>query len=601
MTPITGDGWRPPETHDRGARGRNVPGTPLYIPRLSRPAPRTGADGRGAARADRKVRGRCLASGASRPRNPFMTRSLRRSAARAGVATATFAALAAALPAGAQAPAACAIDQNKPATLGKAFFTVQRVQANADTAAKFKALREAALSVANDANAAKQNPAGTALTLGQIQALLASDVGLVLNGTRGGAGLPGDAAAKVDVLAELDGHLKTVEAVSPACAGTAAQLRQMAWVGPMNAALQAFNGNKADEAEALAKRAAFIYQESPLPFFVLGNIAQTKNDMPTAEGHWTTIARVAEKDTAQQSQELRANALFNLAAVAASRADAATGDAQKQAAAQAAERGRAFLAAYPSHPDAARMQGTMARMLGYTGDKAALKSTYADMLANPQKYTDLQLTQGGVTASQAANEADATTLFSAALQQNPYQRDALNNLAATHMNAKRWEAMLPPARKLVEIDPGNPDAYLFVALAYQGMANATKVPATKKAYNDSIVTYSQKMEKLPYKVTYNEFTRGENRTVVGWAFEVPKAQAAAARPAARGAAAAAKPAAAAGGAKSYTMKVEFLDKTGAVVDTQTTTVGPVAPGESKAVKVESGKAAAAVRYTIAAA
>jgi hypothetical protein len=49
------------------------------------------------------------------------------------------------------------------------------------------------------------------------------------------------------------------------------------------------------------------------------------------------------------------------------------------------------------------------------------------------------------------------------------------------------------------------------------------------------------------------------------------------------------------------MKVEFLDKSGAVIDTQTTSVGPLAPGESKPVKVQTAKAAAAVRYTIASA
>jgi tetratricopeptide (TPR) repeat protein len=535
-----------------------------------------------------------------------MTRSLRRALLAAAVLPAAAAAQqpAAAGAAAGAAPATCAIDQNKPASLAKALFAVQRVQAVTDTAARHKALREAVAGVYADAGAAKSNPTGTALTLAQLQALLAQDVGLVQNATRGAIGLSGDASAKVDLLAQLDSNAKIAEAVSPACAETVGQLRQLAWLNPMNSALQAFNANKVDEAGALAERAAFIYQGSPLPWYILSNVAQQKNDLKTAEQHWTRIVAVADKDTAQQSREIRASAMFNLAATASQAADAAKGDAQKQAATTAAERARAFLAAYPQHGDAGRMQGTLARMLTLTGDKAGIKSAYAPMLAEPAKYSDLALTQAGVTASQAGNDDDAAKLFAAALEQNPYQRDALNNLAATYMKSKRFEPMLAPARRLVEVDPGNPDAYLLTAVAYQGIANSAKAPAQKKALTDSLVKYNDLSNKLPYKVSYTEFTRGDASTVVGYTVEhVKGGAAAAAKPAARGAAARPAARATAGGnaPRSFTMKVEFLDKSGAVIDTQTTSVGPLAPGESKPVKVQTAKAAAAVRYTIASA
>ena len=533
-----------------------------------------------------------------------MSRSFRRAAGLVVVAGAGVAA-----PAGAQqqaatpAPATCTIDQNKPGSLGKALFTVQRVQNLPDTTAKMKALREAAAAIYADGGAAKSNPNGTALSLAQIQALLAQDLALVQNGTRGAMGLPGDATAKADLLAQLDSNVRIIEQVSPACAEVATQLRQLAWMGPMNAALAAFNGAKADEAGVYAERAAFIYPNSPLPHYILSGVAQQKGDMAAAERHWTTLVQVAEKDTAQQSRDLRASAMYNLAATAAERAQSAQGDAQKQAAGVAVERGRAYLAAYPAHQDAARMQGLLASMLTITGDKAGLKATYAPMLAEPAKYGDLALTQAGVTASQAGNQEDAATLFAAALAQNPLQRDALNNLASTNMALKKFDAMLAPAKRLTEVDPGNPDAFLMTAIAYQGMAQAAKTPALKKTYTDSLIKYNELSTSMPYKVTYSEFSRGAEKTVVAYAVEHVKpqaAQGAAARPAARGAAA--RPAARAGAAapKSFTMKVEFLDKGGAVVDTQSATVGPLAPGESKPVRVETPKPAVAVRYTIAA-
>ena len=536
-----------------------------------------------------------------------MTRSLRRAALAAAVlpAAALLPRLAAAqqqAAQGAAAPAAtCTIDQNKPGSLGKALFAVQRVQAVTDTAAKHKALRDAAAGIYGDANAAKSNPAGTALTLAQLQALFAQDLGMVQGTTRGGLGLSGDASARVDLLAQLDSNVKIVEAVSPACAEVGGQLRQLAWVAPMNAALQALNANKADEASRLAERAAFIYQGSPLPWYIMSNAAQAKGDLQTAERHWTRIVQVAATDTAQQSRDIRASAMFNLAATAAQAAQSATGAAQKTQAGVAAERARAFLAAYPQHADATRMQATLASVLALTGDKAGIRESYAPLLAEPAKYGDLALTQAGVTASQAGNTDDAAKLFAAALEQNPYQRDALNNLAATYMTAKRFEPMLAPARRLMQVDPGNPDAYLLTAVAYQGLANAAKAPAQKKALTDSLLKYNDLSTKLPYKVTYTEFSRGEERTVVGYTVaHVKSAGGAAARTTGGAARPAARPAAG-GSPRSFTMKVEFLDKSGAVVDTQTTTVGPLAPGESKPVKVETAKSAAAVRYTIAAA
>jgi hypothetical protein len=136
---------------------------------------------------------------------------------------------------------------------------------------------------------------------------------MVQGTTRGGLGLSGDASARVDLLAQLDSNVKIVEAVSPACAEVGGQLRQLAWVAPMNAALQALNANKADDAARLAERAAFIYQGSPLPWYIMSNAAQAKGDMKGAEQHWTRIVQVAANDTAQQSRDIRASAMFNLA------------------------------------------------------------------------------------------------------------------------------------------------------------------------------------------------------------------------------------------------------------------------------------------------
>ena len=495
--------------------------------------------------------------------------------------------------AGAPAAAACDVDQNKPSSLGLAVLTISRVQSSQDTAAKYKAVREAVKRVSEDGNAVKQNPTGTAFTLGQAYATLAQDVRLANAATRADVGLGGAATERVDLLRMVDSTLTVVEQAKPGCAQQVDQLRQFAWLGTTNAALAALNAQQPDSAAKLAERALVVYKKNALPYYVLGTVAQQKGDAARAAQYWPQVVANTQGDTTAQARELRAAAQFNLAAGLVAQVDAATGDAQKAKAREAADAARAFLTANPSHPDAGRMQSQLARLLTLAGDKAGVTAVYTEMLRDPAKYDDLALTNAGVIASQAQAHADAAKLFEAALAKNAYQRDALNNLTATHLQLKQYDAMIPVARRLVAVDPANPDNQLFLALAYQGLMNAAKAPAQKKAYTDSLVKYNRASQTMPVKVTFNEFTRGESRAVLGINVE-------AVRPSTTTSGGARRTAASGGAAKSYAFTVEFLDKSGAVVDTQQVSVGPVAPGQSKATKVESAKAGVvAFRYRMA--
>jgi tetratricopeptide (TPR) repeat protein len=526
-----------------------------------------------------------------------MTRNPRRLS---GALSAVVAA-AAALPAAAQQPAAgqpaaatCDVDQNKPSSLGIAVLGITRVQALTDTAAKNKALREAVKRVSEDANAAKQNPLGTSYTLAQAFALLAQDVRLANAATRADVGFSSNPTAPVDLLKLVDSTLTVVEQAKPGCQQQTNQLREFAWLGTTNAALAALNAQQPDSAAKLAERALVVYKRNALPYYVLATTAQQKGDAARAAQYWPRVIETTANDTSAQSRELRAAAQFNVAAGLAAQVDAAQGEAKAAKAREAAGAARAFLQANPSHPDAPRMQAQLARLLSAAGDKAGVSAVYAEMLRDPAKYDDLALTNAGVIASQASAHEDAAKLFDAALGKNPFQRDALNNLTATYLQLKRYDAMLPVARRLVAVDPANPDNQLFIALAYQGMMNASKAPAAKKAFADSLVKYNGLSTAMPVKVTFNEFTRGESRSVLGMNVEAVKPQA--------GAAGAARRAAAASGApKAYAFTVEFLDKGGAVVDTQQVSVGPVAPGQSKTARVESAKpGVVAFRYRMAA-
>jgi tetratricopeptide (TPR) repeat protein len=467
-----------------------------------------------------------------------MTRSLRRAAPLLGALAPAL--LAVVTPARAQqAAAACEIDQNKPGSLAQAVFTITRTQAATDTAARNKGMRDVISKVSADAKAAKDNPTGTAYTLAQAYALLAQDVNLANKATRADVGLAG--AGDVDLLRLVDSTAKVVEAAKPGCAENTLQLRQIAWRGVINASLQQLNEQKLDSAKFYAERAQILIPESPFSSHVLGSVALTNKDFKGAEGHFNTVIRLAGSDTTMK--ELRGAAEQNL---------------------------------------------TVAR--NAAAESAANSGDYTQLLAEPAKYGDMTLTLAGVNASRASKHEDAAKLFQAALAQSPYQRDALNNLAATYMQLKQYEPMLPVAQRLLEVDPANPDNFLFVAIAFQGMANTAKAPAQKKALTDSLLKYNRLSNELPVKVTFSEFSRGEAKSSLGFNVENLAKAAAPAR-------AGAKPAAPA--PKTYNLRVEFLDKAGQVVDTQDVSVGPVAPGETKAGKVEAAKpGVTAFRYKV---
>jgi tetratricopeptide (TPR) repeat protein len=471
-----------------------------------------------------------------------MIRSLRRAAPLVGAALAP-ALLAVATPAHAQQPAAaaatCDVDQNKPGSLAAAVFTITRLQSSADTAARNKGMRDVVGKVSADAKAAKENPVGSAFTLAQAYALLAQDVRLANSATAADVGLPG--TGPVDLLKLVDSTSKVVEAAKPGCKENVLQLRQIAWRNVINGALTSLNEQKMDSAQYYATRAAIVVPESPFTSHVLGSVALTKKDYAGAEKHFGTVLALVGSDTSMKDIKVAAEQNLNAARFGA------------------------------------------AQSLSESGN-------YDALLADPAKFGDMTLTQAGVNASRANNHAAAAKLYVAALEQSRYQRDALNNLAATYLQLKQYEPMLPIAQRLLEVDPGNPDNHLFVAIAYQGMANASKNPAQKKAYTDSLLKYNRLSNEMPVKVTFSEFSRGEAKATLGVSVE-NLAKAAAAAPARAGAKPGAKPAAAAAaaGPKSVTLQVEFLDKGGQVIDTQTVTVGPVAPGQTGTAKVEAAK------------
>jgi tetratricopeptide (TPR) repeat protein len=265
------------------------------------------------------------------------------------------------------------------------------------------------------------------------------------------------------------------------------------------------------------------------------------------------------------------------------------------------------------YADAARLG--QARLATLSGDTAAIKGSYSEQLANPSAFSYSSLMGAAVTAARASQTKDAIKLFEAARVLNPHHRDVLYNLARLYVLDSAYAQGIPVGRELIGVDPSNPDDYSLMALAYANIkksydtklheaeakskalgvkANTAKGTALKavidsaarmtpiiKAYGDSAKTavdsalkYNAAMLALPAKVVFSQFTTADDKaTIAGTVSNLGET------------------------ARSFTVKIDFMDKTGAVVVSKEVQVGPVAPHSNAAFETDGpGAGIVAFRY-----
>jgi tetratricopeptide (TPR) repeat protein len=297
---------------------------------------------------------------------------------------------------------------------------------------------------------------------------------------------------------------------------------------------------------------------------VLGTIAQNRKDLATANQYWKQALTAAGTDTSYA--DVRSKTLYEIAMASTDRAESASAAEKRALAREASKAWQEYMPVTSNDVQLANALDNMAQMYMAAGDSATIPTIYAPMIANPSKYGEIALVHAGVVATRNGHQADAVKLFEAGLAQNPYSRDALNNLAATYIQTNDFNKAFPMINRLVAIDPSNPDNPLLYAFAYQGLYKGTKDKKLQKIYTDSLVYFNNQSENATVKLAVNEFTRRANETVLGGTVEN------------RGTT-----------SKPFTVTVEFLDKAGTVISTETTTVGPVAPKAKQSFRITTPK------------
>jgi len=477
-----------------------------------------------------------------------------------------------AAPAAAQTPTAqpsatqptCEIDNSRPQAVARATFSLTRASAAMKTGSPMKDLRDA-IALLNAAGYKDENPVGRAYILGQAYIILLEQPEIQPVVTRSTLGMTADPTGTIDLFAAADSMWRIVEAVSPGCAGLGQQWRQQkAWMTVTNAAINALNAGKPDSAEILAKRALLLDRKAPYAYSILAAVAKNKKDYATAAEYWKKTLEAAGTDTT--FNDIRERTLYDVAATVTTRAEAASPAEKKALAREVINAWNAVMANTTDDLQRSFAVQQLARYYVIAGDSASVTKIYAPVVADPSKYSESTLMQAGVVASQAKHPEDAAKLFNAVLATNPYQRDALNNLAASYIFLNQYEKVFPLVTRLTDLDPSNPDNWMLSAYGYAGLLKTNKTGKLNKQYTDSLVYYSGKADKMLVKVTITEFTRGTDATTLVGTIENKS------------------PA-----AKTYNLSVDFLDKSGAVLGTENVSVGPVAPKATKEFRIKSAK------------
>ena len=514
--------------------------------------------------------------------------------------------------AGAQQPKQCELDEGSPNQVARAILDIQLAQTATKPQDAAPKLRDA-MKLLSEADP-KRNPVGKSFVLGKTLVLWMTQPNVV-NGmaSRGSLGFTTDTANKYDVIAGIDSAFSVVETANPECVTqTGAYRQQKGWVDLINRSLEFSNSGNMDSAVVLAKRSLQLSKTAPYAYVVLAQGAQKNNQPKDAIANFKQAIALA-KDTAMADN--RRSWLMTMGNYASELAEDAQG-ADKQA--YVAEAKSAFdqLAKDPGTKFADVARTGQARVASLSGDTTAIKASYADQLANPGAFSYNSLMMAAVTAAKTNQSKDAIKLFEAARKVNPYHRDVLYNLARLYLLDSAYTQAIPVSRELISVDPSNPDNYQLLAIGYAAIqksygtkqkeleakakalgqrANTAKSQAAKnaaidsaarldkqikaytdtsKTYVDSALKYQTAMTSLPGKVVFTEFSPSDAKTTIGGSIQNMG-----------------------DAAKTFTLKIDFVDKGGNVVTSQTVQVGPVDPKSAKPFKAEAtGAGIVAFKY-----
>ena len=527
---------------------------------------------------------------------PLLRSSLLAVLAAAPLAALATAPLAAQQPAAAASPAAatCSLDFNQPKEFVTLYnITRARVIQAEPGEARAKLLKDI-MKVLGNPKTSAANPKGTAAFSAQMLVLWMMQPGTGATATRGQMNWGEPKDATIDLARTVDSLFTVAEKDEPGCLSETKIWREAKpWQDRINGAFKALQATQMDSAEALAISSLVLSRTAPYAERVLAAVAQSRNKQGEMFKHLEAALALTEGDTLYADD--RRAVLFTVGQVGLEYAETQPEPARTQILRRSVSAMAALATESPSADAAPYALSGLGMAATSLKDSSLFAKCFAIVDAAADKFNDLATLQAAVCANRNGKTADAVRMFQTTITKNPNSRDALYNAAALLYDLRKGQEMLPLVTRLTELDPSNPDNVSLYAYAYNVLHEQSKPPvvepapaakpgakpgtaapapsapaapaAPKSTWIDSVTKYMKLSDEMPHKVVMSEFTRYTDKALLRGDIE-NRSKA----------------------AKTYTLEVEFLDVTGAVLDKQSATVGPVAPSQLGTFSLTSPKA-----------
>ena len=330
----------------------------------------------------------------------------------------------------------------------------------------------------------------------------------------------------------IDSAFAKAQELAPTCKDDIGLYRRQAWVPVFNAGVQAWQAGNTDSAIASFRRANQIYNAEPMGFIYIANLF-VGAEQPDSAAKYFRLAVPAASDPKYAKD--RRDAFFNVARVyhSAKRWD------------EAAAAYREYLKAYPNDVGGMASLATLYMRAGHPDSAMALYKSvvdHADSAGADELFGAASAILGGIPQSPDTAEMDtncgkaakrrspaltarqiaarcrpaavdtmgkfhavadpqyrlAVQMYEAGLAKNPYQRDALYNLAGISYMIGDTGKVLPLAERLYAVDPMNRLTLAKIAGGWQLLGK-----------KDSVLHYLQVADSLPVEISVSNFTTNE--------------------------------------------------------------------------------------------
>lgn len=362
-------------------------------------------------------------------------------------------------------------------------------------------------------------------------------------------------------LAGADSALTRTVQLAPACAAEIMALRRDAYVSLMSAASAQRAASHADSTAIMARAALTVEPGRPQAWYTVGAFFLDEQQNDSAAWYLEKAVN-APMDSTPNAQSLRQAAAYQVAVV----------DYNKHDFEGAVRNFAIAVRLKPEDTDAKRNLAASLRQAGMADSASKIEqSMMAEVAGSEGGLTVLQLFDIGVAQFNQHDYANAAATFEKVVAVEPYNRDALFNLAQAYNGAENGDKLLETALRLQAVDPLSYEVMQLVGAGYRAKHDQPNVLKAATALGGATVsvgvtTFSvgANSATLTLKATGREGRDLNDRIVRG---------------------------------SPILVVVEFLDKAGTMVASAETTVPVLAPGATQDLTVTgTGAGIAAWRY-----